>query len=241
MLFIISNMRSLFKTITNATLRDVGLVCLADGIVGISFGAISVSGGLPPWFPIALSLLVFAGGAQFATVGVLLAGGDPLTAAATGLALNGRLVAYGFTVSEVLGQGRIARLLGSHFILDESVAFAMKQTEPDAKRAAFWASGIMIFVVWNLAVLAGALAGKSIGNASSFGLDAAFPALLFALVLPALSNKTTRHHALGGCLVATISTQLMAPGLSVLAALLVLVPSAWRSRIHQLHSTKTPS
>lgn len=232
-------MRSLFKTIHSATLRDIGLVCLADGVVGISFGAIAVSGGLPLWFPIALSILVFSGGAQFATVGVLLAGGDPLTAAATGLALNGRLVAYGFTVSEVLGQGWMARLLGSHFILDESVAFAMKQTDPDTKRAAFWACGIMIFLVWNLAVLAGALAGKSIGSASSFGLDAAFPALLFALVLPALSNKTTRHHALGGSLLAAISTQLIAPGLSVLAALLVLAPSALRSRTHQHNSTKT--
>lgn len=232
-------MRSSLKTIDSETLRDIGLVCVADGVVGLSFGAIAVSGGLPLWLPIALSILVFAGGAQFATIGVLLAGGDPLTAAVTGLALNGRLVAYGFTVSDVLGRSWLTRLLGSHFILDESVAFAMKQTNADAKRATFWACGIMIFVTWNIAVLAGALAGKSIGSASSYGLDAAFPALLFALVLPALTNGATRSRALGGSLLAIVSTQLIAPGLSVLVALLALAPSAVRSRINQNDSTKT--
>jgi len=239
--FIILNMRSLLKTLHSATLRDMGLVCVADGVVGLSFGAIAVSGGLPLWFPIALSLLVFAGGAQFAAVGVLLAGGDPVTAAVTGLALNARLVAYGLTMAEVLGHGRLARLLGSHLILDESVAFAMKQTEPAAKRAAFWTCGILIFVVWNLAVLAGALAGQAIGSASSLGLDAAFPALLFALVWPALSNRTTRHRALGGSLLALISTQWVAPGLSVLIALLAIVPSVLRSARDQATTTQTRS
>ncbi len=50
------------------------LVWVADILVGLSFGAITVSGGLPPWLPVALSLLVFAGGAQFAAVGAVLAG-----------------------------------------------------------------------------------------------------------------------------------------------------------------------
>ncbi|WP_180125601.1 AzlC family ABC transporter permease [Rhodoferax sp. BLA1] len=222
-------MRSLFKTLDRATLGDMGLVCLADGVVGMSFGAIAVSGGLPLWFPVALSILVFAGGAQFATVGVLLAGGDPVTAAMTGLALNGRLLAYGLTVSELLGQGWMARLLGAHFILDESVAFAMKQTDPAAKRAAFWVCGILIFGVWNLAVLAGALAGQAIGSASSLGLDAAFPALLFALVWPALSNGTTRRRVLAGGALALISAPWVAPGLPVLVALLAVVPSALRT------------
>src|SRR4051794_41815714 len=75
-------MRSLWRTLHRATLRDIALVWLADAIVGASFGAIAVSGGLPPWVPIALSVFVFAGGAQFAAVGVILSGGGPGPAAA---------------------------------------------------------------------------------------------------------------------------------------------------------------
>ena len=40
-------MRSFWRTLDGALLRDIGLVVLADGVVGVSFGAIAVSGGQP--------------------------------------------------------------------------------------------------------------------------------------------------------------------------------------------------
>ncbi|HVT69880.1 MAG TPA: AzlC family ABC transporter permease [Trebonia sp.] len=87
------------------TASDIWLVCLADGIVGVSFGATSVGGGLPWWVPVALSLLVFAGGAQIAAVGVVLAGGSPVAAVAAGAVLNTRLFPYGLAVADVAGSG----------------------------------------------------------------------------------------------------------------------------------------
>jgi predicted branched-subunit amino acid permease len=65
--------------------RDVALVCLADAIVGVSFGAITVSSGLPIWLPMVLSVAVFAGAAQFMFVGLVASGGNPIAAAVTGL------------------------------------------------------------------------------------------------------------------------------------------------------------
>ena len=106
--FIILNMRTLWRTSLAAwprdaaLLRDVGLVGLADGIVGVSFGAASVAGGLPWWVPVALSVLVFAGGSQIAAVGVVLAGGSPLAAVAAGAVLNTRLFPYGLAVADVV-------------------------------------------------------------------------------------------------------------------------------------------
>src|SRR5215469_10319368 len=85
-----------------ALLRDVGLVGLADGIVGLSFGAAAVAGGLPWWVPVAMSLIVFAGGSQIAAVGVVLAGGSPLAAVAAGAVLNTRLFPYGLAVADVV-------------------------------------------------------------------------------------------------------------------------------------------
>ncbi len=82
------------------------LVCLADGIVGVSFGATSVAGGLPWWVPVALSLLVFAGGSQIAAVGVVLAGGSPFAAVLAGAVLNTRLFPYGFAVADVVAPDR---------------------------------------------------------------------------------------------------------------------------------------
>lgn len=213
------NMRSLIRTLERATLRDVALVCLADALVGASFGAISVSGGLPLWVPMALSVLVFAGGSQFAAVGVVLSGGGALAAVATGLVLNARLLPFGFTVADVLDGPWWRRLVGAQLLTDETAAFALQQSEPRRRRAVYWFCGIALFVVWNVAVLLGALAGGLIGDTDAFGLDAAFPAVLLALVLPSLADRRTRTAAVVGAAVAVAATPFVPAGLPVLLAL----------------------
>lgn len=217
------DMRSLLRTLERATLRDIALVCLADALVGASFGAISVSGGLPLWVPIALSALVFAGGSQFAAVGVVLSGGGVLAAVATGLVLNARLLPFGFTVADVLDGPRWRRLLGAQLITDETAAFVLQQGEPRRRRAAFWLCGIALYVVWNLSVLLGAGAGGLIGDTDALGLDAAFPAVLLALVLPSLTDRRTRTAAVVGAVVAVAAAPFVPTGLPVLLALVGLL------------------
>lgn len=219
-------MRSLWRTLDRATVRDIALVCLADAIVGASFGAIAVSGGLRLWVPVAMSLLVFAGGAQFAAVGVVLAGGSPVAAVAAGLILNARHLPFGFAVADALDGPWWRKLLGSQVMIDESVAFALRQRDQEHRRAAFWVCGIGLFASWNLAVLLGALAGRAIGDTGAFGLDAAFPAVLFALVLPALrEDRGTLRAALVGVVLAVAATPFLPPGLPVLVALAGLLVS----------------
>jgi predicted branched-subunit amino acid permease len=239
--------------------RDVALVCLADGLVGLSFGATAVAGGLPWWVPVALSLLVFAGGSQIAAVGVVLAGGSPFAAVAAGAVLNTRLFPYGLAVADVVGPPQAAgpdragpvgagservgpdrhgragpavrrwliRLVGAQVITDESVAFALRQTDPTRRRAAFWTCGVSLFGAWNVAVLLGVLAGSEIRNTDAFGLDATFPAVLIALALPALAELRTRVSAGAGAVIAVALTPVLPAGLPVLAALAGLA-TGWR-------------
>jgi len=216
-------MRSLWRTLDHGALRDVALVCLADAIVGASFGAITVSGGLALWVPIAMSVLVFAGGAQFAAAGVVLAGGSPAAAVLAGLILNARLLPYGFTVADAVGSKWWTRLLGAHLIVDESVAFSMRQHERQRRRAIFWTCGLALFACWNAAVVLGAAAGTVMRNTDRFGLDAVFPAVLLALVLPALADRGTRRAALLGVVIAVAATPFLPAGLPVLLALAGLV------------------
>lgn len=218
------DMSSFWRTAGSATLRDIALVCAADALVGASFGALAVSGGLPLWVPVALSLLVFAGGAQFAAIGVALAGGAPLAAVATGLVLNARHLPFGLAVADVLSGSRAARLIGSHLMTDETVAFTLRHDDPARRRATYWLCGLSLFAVWNLSVLLGALAARTIGDVDALGLDAAFPAVILALVLPALADRPTRRAALTGALIAVAATPFLPPGLPVLLSLLALIP-----------------
>ncbi|MFJ2233031.1 AzlC family ABC transporter permease [Streptomyces sp. NPDC087859] len=201
-------------------IRDASLVWLASGVVGVSFGAIAVAGGLPVWVPVVMSLVVYAGSAQFSAVGVLLAGGGPLAAAATGLLLNTRTAAFSLAVADILGKSRTARLVGAHLVTDETVAFALAQSDPVRRRTAFWVSGLGLFAVWNIGVLAGALAGDALGDTARYGLDAAFPAVLVALVLPVLRrDAAVRRSAVLGACVALALAPVAPAGVPVLLAL----------------------
>ncbi|MGK4584875.1 AzlC family ABC transporter permease [Kitasatospora sp. HPMI-4] len=212
-------MSSSWRTLDRRILRDIALVCLADAVVGASFGAIAVSGGLPAWIPIALSVLVFAGGSQFAAVGVVLAGGGWVAAVAAGLVLNARMLPFGFAVGEVLEGPRWKRLLGAHLLTDESAAFTLQQREKQTRRAVYWTCGLTLFAAWNIAVVLGAFAGSAIGDTGALGLDAAFPAVLLALVLPALKDRRTRDAALLGTVLALVATPLLPAGVPVLLSL----------------------
>lgn len=226
--FIVEDMRSMWRTLTPALRRDMLAVAGAIAVVGMSFGAIAVASGLDWWMPSALSVLVFAGGSQFMVVGVVAAGGGLVAAVLGALLLNARHLPFGLALGDIMGRGRLARLFGSHLMIDESVAFAMAQKDPARARAVFWFLGITAFAVWNAGTIVGTVAGQVIGDTDAFGLDAAFPAALLALVLPALKNKRTRDAALLGSAIALAATPFLPAGVPVLLALgglVVLIPA----------------
>jgi predicted branched-subunit amino acid permease len=202
-------------------LRDVLALAAAAGIVGVSFGAIAVAAGLPGWVVAASSVLVFAGGAQFLAVG-LIAAGNPLAAVFAGLLLNARHLPFGMAIADSIGGGWGTRLLGSHLMVDESVAFALAQPDPGARRRAYWLTGAALFVAWNIGTLAGIALGERAGDPAALGLDAAFPAGLIALLLPSLRDRDTRLVATLGATIAVLGTPLLPAGLPVLLSLAAL-------------------
>ncbi|MDT7782477.1 MAG: hypothetical protein QOF58_896 [Pseudonocardiales bacterium] len=212
-------MRSIWRTLDAVLLRDVTAVALGAAVTGASFGAISVGSGLPWWIPVLMSLVIFAGGSQFMAVGIVAAGGSPAAAVVAGLVLNARHLPFGLAVGDVLGRNPLARIVGSHLLIDESTAFAMAQKDPGKARAAYWACGVSLFFSWNTGVLIGALAGQAIGDPATFGLDAAFPAAMLALTLPALKDAATRNAALAGAAIALATTPFLPAGVPVLLAL----------------------
>jgi 4-azaleucine resistance transporter AzlC len=207
------------RTLDRSLARDIVLVCVADTIVGVSFGAIAVSAGLPSWLPILLSLVVFAGAAQFMFVGIVAAGGNPIAAVVAGLLVNARHLPFGFAVGDLLDGGWVRRIAGTHLMIDESVAFALAQRDPDRRRAAYWTCAISLFACWNAGVMLGAFGGNALRDTAALGLDAAFPAVLLALVVPSLRDAPTRRAALTGVLIALATAPLLPAGLPVLLAL----------------------
>jgi predicted branched-subunit amino acid permease len=229
----VENMRSFLRTLPPGLARDVVALAAAAFVIGVSFGAIAVASGVSGPKAIAMSVFVFAGGSQFLAVGVVGAGGTALAAVLGGLVLNARHLPFGLAIGDVLGRHK---LLGSHLIIDESTAFTLARTDPvpgpapaeagangTARRQAFWLAAGSLFVVWNVGTVIGVVAGNTVGDPDTFGIDAAFPAGMLALLLPALKDRPALRVALGGAVLALAAAPFLPPGLPVLVALLGLV------------------
>ncbi|MEU4691093.1 AzlC family ABC transporter permease [Actinoplanes sp. NPDC023714] len=219
------------------TLRDVGALGAAMVAVGASFGAISIAYGLPPWAPIAMSTIVFAGGSQFLAAG-LIAAGNPIAAVLAGLLLNARHLPFGLAIADTIGGRWRDRLVGSHIMTDEATAFALAEPDPQQRRRIYWLVGTTLFVTWNIGTALGVLLGGATGDPDALGLDAAFPAALIALILPSLRDRRTRLVALTGALIAVALTPLLPAGLPVLCALLGLLILLFPSRFLTSPATK---
>lgn len=202
-------------------------VCLAVGLVGVSYGATAVAGGLPVWFPVLLGASVLAASAEFLFVGIVVAGGNPIAAVLAALLINARHLSYGLAVTDVVGDGW-RRWLRSHLMNDETVVFALGEDGVDRKRAAYLASGLGILLCWPGGALLGALGGALVKDTAALGLDAVFPAALLALVLPSLREAKVRRAALLGAAVALAATPFLPAGVPVLGSLAGLAATAGR-------------
>ncbi len=212
-----------------AVLRQAAGVSIATGLYGISFGALAVVSGLDVPQTVALSVLMFTGGSQFAFIGVLGAAGSPVAAVATAGLLGARNALYGAVVAPLLQVSGPRRWAAAQLTIDESTAVAVAQRSPALARIGFWATGLGVFVLWNATTVLGALAGSLLGDPTRWGLDAAAAAAFLGLLWPRLAGRRAQGVALVAVVVALALTPLVPAGIPVLAAAVVAVAAGWRA------------
>lgn len=201
--------------------RDGIAVGVATGAYGISFGAISVAAGLSVLQTCALSLLVFTGASQFALVGVVSAGGAPMSGALTGLLLGTRNTLYGLRLAPLLGWSGWRRAAAAQILIDESTAMSVTRDSREDARVGFLSTGVAVFALWNLATLAGALAGETLGDPRTYGLDAAVGGAFLALLWPRLRDRRNQVTAVLAVALALSLVPVTPAGVPVLASALV--------------------
>lgn len=173
-----------------------------------------------------LSLGMFTGASQFALVGVLGAGGGAVAAVATAILLGVRNSLYAVSLRPFLDSGRRVswwrRLGQAQMTIDESTAMAIRYPEGSRQAThAFWATGLAIFVLWNVGTFIGAVGAAAFDDPRTLGLDAAIPAGFIALLWPRLRDRTSIALALISGAVAVSLVPVLRPGLPVLSAALV--------------------
>ena len=199
----------------------VGLsIAAATGLYGISFGALAVAAGLSVGQAMALSLLMFTGGSQFAFIGVI-AGGGAGSAALLGV----RNAVYGMQLNAMVAPTGWRKAVAAQLTIDESAATAAGQQAPDEQRRGFWTAGLGVFVLWNLFTLVGALLGDALGDPRRWGLDGAAVAAFLALLWPRLQQREPVALAVLCGVATALAVPLLPPGLPILLA--AVVGAAW--------------
>ena len=212
------------------TLSGAVGIGIAVGVYGISFGILAVAAGLSPAQACVMSMLVFTGASQFAFVGVLAAGGGALAAMGPAVMLAVRNAAYGVSLAPILPRRLRDRALLAQLVIDESTAMARAQEDPAAARRAFLATGVSVWLCWNLGTLAGALLGGGLGDPRTLGLDAMFPAAFLALLAPQLRRPGAPVAAVAGAMIAVTALPFAPAGVPVVAALAGVVPGVLVAR-----------
>lgn len=206
-----------------AVTRQAVSVGVATGAYGISFGAVSVASGLTVWQTVALSVLLFSGGSQFALVGVMGVGGNPAAAIATSTLLGVRNGLYALQTARILHVTGLRRLAAAHLTIDESTAVAIGQSQPAAMRRGFWLTGVLVFVGWNLTTFAGAVLGNALGDPKVYGFDAAAAAAFCALLWPRIRSLDAGATAALAAVLTVVLVPVAPAGVPVLVAALAAI------------------
>lgn len=180
-------------------------------VYGTVFGGLAVQAGLRPVEVWGMSVLVFAGAAQFVAVPMMAAGAPALAIVLTTYVVNMRHYLMAATLAPSFrGFGRPWLALIAHFINDESFAVASARSRPpDA--GVYLGSAAAICGAFLLGVVPGTLLGGLVEDPERYGLDFAFPAVFLSLVAVQLRSRADWVVA-GGAAGLAVAIAVMVPG-----------------------------
>jgi 4-azaleucine resistance transporter AzlC len=197
--------------------RAVAPLAIAVVGFGISYGVLARAAGMGVLAPIVMSLTTFAGSAQFAAASILDVGGTVAAAITAAVLLNARYAPIGVSVAPSLSGSWWSRFLHAQLVVDETWAVAA-EGEGRFNPRVLVGAGLTLYAAWVLGTVVGVTFGDVIGDPDRLGLDAAFPALFLALLVPQLTNRRAVEAAVLGAVIALALTPFTPAGVPIIAA-----------------------
>ncbi|HET7839316.1 MAG TPA: AzlC family ABC transporter permease [Rectinemataceae bacterium] len=167
-------------------------VLLGYVTIGIAFGLLLVRSGLPWWLAPLMSVVIYAGAAQFMAVGLFAAGTGLLEIAALTLFLNARHAVYGLSLLDRFAPFRRHKPYLVYALTDETYGILTTVEPPEGgHRGAFYtAVSALDQSYWVLGTAVGAIVGGLIPFDTT-GLDFALTALFIVLLVE--QTRTVRQ------------------------------------------------
>ena len=160
-----------------------GAMAANSGVYGLIFGALAAQAGFDLAVAAAMSAIVYAGGAQVASLQIW-ANPIPLFAVwAMTFAVNARYILQSASLRPWLGRGKPLRVYASLFMLsDAGWALALKRWQNEPADGGFlFGTGAAQYLPWVGGTVVGHVLGNRIGAPETWGLDFIFPAFFAAM------------------------------------------------------------
>ena len=174
--------------------RDMLPMLLGAIPFGVIFGSLAGAAGLGPWETMGMSLLVFAGSAQFIAISLLGGGATLAVIWLTTLVVNLRHALYSATLQPFVRHlPKRWRMPLAFWLTDEAFAvvqhrYAASDDSPH-KHWYFLGAALAMYGNWQLCTLIGLLFGQAVPNIGAWGLDFAMLATFIGIVVPMLRNR----------------------------------------------------
>lgn len=214
-------MKDLQQTLT-AGMKAAWPICVGYVPVGLAFGVLAQKAGIQPLAVGAMSLMVFAGSAQFIAVSMLSAGADPVSIVVTTFIVNLRHILMSSSLSVYLQNcSRRFLSLTAYGVTDESFAVNLTQF-----RSGSWTprEALAVNQISNAAWVSSTIVGGYCGElipAGSFGIDYALSAMFISLLVLQLRGRLYLLTALIAGVLAVLLSVLLPGNIHVIAASLV--------------------
>jgi 4-azaleucine resistance transporter AzlC len=180
---------------------------------GMIYAVSALAAGLSPIQTLVMSLIVFAGAAQFTATGLFAAGATPLTLIITTLIVNARHVLMGASMAPYLRDTPAwMRGLIAFQLTDETYAIGMQRFLNGSGSPAYQiGANFSMYVIWQSSTIIGMLIGTQIPDPAAYGLDLIFPLTFIGLLVPILKTRIDGGVALAAGVLA-LGGALFIPG-----------------------------
>ena len=210
--------------------RDEAPILIGVAPFGMIYGVVAVNAGLSPFSAQAMSLILFAGAAQFILAKLFSGAASVAVMILTAFVVNLRHALYSASVAPFTANlGFHWKLILSYLLTDEAYAVTISNYKARGMSAFrhwyFFGAGLTLWSTWQISSAAGVFLGSQIP--ASWGLEFTLPLTFIAIVVPLVNDRAMFFCAVSAGIAALFGSMLPLQ-LGVLAAAVVgIVIGLW--------------
>ncbi len=224
--------------------RDTIPLIIGSIPFGIIFGAIAITAGLSVWAVLGLSLIVFAGSAQFVAAGLVGQGATVGLIVLTTFFVNLRHALYAASLGTYLRHLPQRWLIPLAFLLtDETYAAVIKRfqaaEQSEHRHWYFLGSALAMYTNWQICTVIGIVTGQKLAGVSDWGLEIAMVVTFIGIVVPLITTRAMFTCCVVAASVAVIAIDLPNQ-LGLIVASLAGISAGYAVELFSPQSTDKP-